>query len=142
MFDNLTEKFTTAFRNLSGKGKISEENIRQAMRDVRVALLEADVNLKVVNDFIDQVTQKAIGQEVINSLQPAQLMVKIVNDELVNLMGPGDTKIYTVTPGPTVVMMCGLQGSGKTTTCGKLALKVNLLVKYELALPMAAGPGA
>ncbi|HEX8340360.1 MAG TPA: signal recognition particle protein [Tepidisphaeraceae bacterium] len=143
MFDNLTEKFTTAFRNLSGKGKISEENIRQAMRDVRVALLEADVNLKVVNEFIDEVTKKAIGQEVINSLQPAQLMIKIVNDELVNLMGPVDTKIYTVTPGPTIVMMCGLQGSGKTTTCGKLALYLKskghqpMLAAVDLQRPAA-----
>ncbi|GIW75264.1 MAG: signal recognition particle protein [Phycisphaerae bacterium] len=122
MFDVLTDKFTSVFRSLSGKGKISEENIRDAMREVRTALLEADVNLKVVNDFCEHVIQKAIGQEVIKSLQPAQLMVKIVNDELVNLMGPVDTTIYTVSPGPTVIMMCGLQGSGKTTTCGKLAL--------------------
>ncbi|MDB5325097.1 MAG: ffh [Phycisphaerales bacterium] len=121
MFDALTEKFSEAFRSLSGKGRISEENVRDAMRTVRTALLEADVNLNVVNDFVSDVTQKAIGQEVIKSLQPAQLMVKIVNDELVNLMGPVDTQIYTVDPGPTVIMMCGLQGSGKTTTCGKLA---------------------
>jgi signal recognition particle subunit SRP54 len=113
------------------------------MREVRVALLEADVNLKVVNDFIDQVTQKAIGQEVINSLQPAELMIKIVNDELVNLMGPVDTKIYTVTPGPTIVMMCGLQGSGKTTTCGKLALYLKsrghqpMLAAVDLQRPAA-----
>jgi signal recognition particle subunit SRP54 len=122
MFDALTEKLSGVFRNLSGRGKLSEENIREAMREVRVALLEADVNLKVVNDFTDHVVQKAIGQEVIRSLQPGQLMVKIVYDELVNLMGPVDTRIYTVEPGPTVIMMCGLQGSGKTTTCGKLAL--------------------
>lgn len=122
MFDTLTDKLSGVFRSLSGRGRISEENIREAMRDVRVALLEADVNLKVVNDFVHHATEKAIGQEVINSLQPGQLMVKIVYDELVNLMGPVDTKIYTVQPGPTVVMMCGLQGSGKTTTCGKLAL--------------------
>lgn len=122
MFDALTDKLNGVFRGLTGRGRITEENIRQAMRDVRVALLEADVNLKVVNDFIHHVTQKAIGQEVIRSLQPGQLMVKIVYDELVNLMGPVDTRIYTVQPGPTVVMMCGLQGSGKTTTCGKLAV--------------------
>ncbi len=91
------------------------------MREIRTALLEADVNLKVVNDFCEQVTQKALGQKVIESLQPGQLMVKVVYDELVNLLGPVDTTIYTVSPGPTVIMMCGLQGSGKTTTCGKLA---------------------
>src|SRR3954470_10394465 len=122
MFDALTDKFNNIFRGLSGRGKISEENIRESMREVRTALLEADVNFKVVNDFIDHVIQKAIGQEVIKSLQPGQLMVKIVYDELVNLMGPVDTNIYFVQPGPTVIMMCGLQGSGKTTTCGKLAM--------------------
>src|SRR3954462_5290672 len=122
MFDALTDKFNNIFRGLSGRGKISEENIRESMREVRTALLEADVNFKVVNDFCEHVIQKAIGQEVIKSLQPGQLMVKIVYDELVNLMGPVDTNIYFVTPGPTVIMMCGLQGSGKTTTCGKLAM--------------------
>jgi signal recognition particle subunit SRP54 len=121
MFDNLTDKFTTVFRTLSGKGKISEENIRESMREVRTALLEADVNFKVVKDFTDKVVEKAIGQEVIKSLQPGQLMVKIVHDELLELLGPVDTNIYFVQPGPTVIMMCGLQGSGKTTTCGKLA---------------------
>ncbi|MBC7783222.1 MAG: signal recognition particle protein [Burkholderiales bacterium] len=143
MFDTLTDKFSSVFRNLSGKGRISEENIRESMREVRVALLEADVNLKVVNDFCEQVVQKAVGQEVIKSLQPAQLMVKIVNDELVNLMGPVDTQIYTVTPGPTVIMMCGLQGSGKTTTCGKLALYLKakghnpMLAAVDLQRPAA-----
>ena len=121
MFDNLTDKFTTVFRNFAGKGKISEENIRESMREVRTALLEADVNFKVVKDFTDKVVEKAIGQHVINSLQPGQLMVKIVHDELLALLGPVDTNIYFVQPGPTVIMMCGLQGSGKTTTCGKLA---------------------
>src|SRR3982751_2931814 len=122
MLESLTDKFNSVFRNLSGRGRISEENIREAMREVRTALLEADVNFKVVNDFTDHVIQKALGQEVIKSLQPGQLMVKIVYDELVNLMGPVDTNIYFVQPGPTVIMMCGLQGSGKTTTCGKLAM--------------------
>src|SRR5204863_7104682 len=121
MFDALTDKFNGIFRSLSGRGKISEENIRESMREVRTALLEADVNFKVVNDFTDHVIQKALGQEVIKSLQPGQLMVKIVYDELVNLMGPVDTNVYFVQPGPTIIMMCGLQGSGKTTTCGKLA---------------------
>jgi signal recognition particle subunit SRP54 len=121
MFDALTDRFNNVFRGLSGRGRISEENIREAMRDVRTALLEADVNIQVVRDFTEAVTQKAIGQEVIKSLQPGQVMVKIVYDELVNLMGPVDTRIYFVQPGPTVIMMCGLQGSGKTTTCGKLA---------------------
>src|ERR1700733_4404239 len=121
MFDALTDRFSSVFRGLSGRGRISEENIREAMRNVRTALLEADVNFKVVNDFIEDVIQKAIGQEVIKSLQPGELMVKICYDELLNLLGPVDTRIYFVQPGPTVLMMCGLQGSGKTTTCGKLA---------------------
>lgn len=122
MFDALTDRFSSVFRSLSGRGRISEENIRESMREVRTALLEADVNFKVVNDFCEHVIQKAIGQEVIKSLKPGELMVKIVYDELVNLMGPVDTRIYLVQPGPTVLMMCGLQGSGKTTTCGKLAM--------------------
>src|SRR3954451_6319805 len=121
MFDALTDKFSTVFRSLSGRGKLSEENIRESMREVRTALLEADVNFQVVKEFTDKVVEKAIGQHVINSLQPGQLMVKIVYDELLDLLGPVDTRIYLVQPGPTVVMMCGLQGSGKTTTCGKLA---------------------
>src|SRR4051794_10185773 len=121
MLDTLTDKLTGVFRNLSGRGRISEENIREAMREVRTALLEADVNFKVVKDFTDRVVEKAIGQEVIKTLKPGEYMVRIVYDELVNLLGPVDTRIYTVTPGPTIIMMAGLQGAGKTTTCGKLA---------------------
>src|SRR5829696_9299042 len=121
MLDTLTDKLGGVFRSLSGRGRISEENIREALRDVRTALLDADVNHKVVKDFTDAVVAKALGQEVIHSLQPGQLMVKIVYDELVNLLGPVDTRIYFVQPGPTIIMMAGLQGSGKTTTCGKLA---------------------
>ncbi len=126
MFDALTEKFGNVFRGLSGRGKISEDNVRDAMKEVRTALLEADVNYKVVKDFCETVSQKAIGAEVIKSLKPGELMVKIVNDELTELMGPVDNEIYYVSPGPTVIMLAGLQGSGKTTTCGKLA---NFLVK-------------
>src|SRR4051812_19222145 len=143
MFDTLTDKLSGVFRSLSGRGRISEENIRESMREVRTALLEADVNLKVVNQFTDHVIAKALGQEVINSLQPGQLMVKIVYDELVNLMGPVDTRIYFVQPGPTVIMMCGLQGSGKTTTCGKLALMLKgkghqpMLAAVDLQRPAA-----
>src|SRR4029078_8596476 len=134
MFDTLTDKFNGIFRSLSGRGRISEENIRESMREIRTALLEADVNFKVVNDFTDHVINKAIGTEVIKSLQPGQLMVKIVYDELVNLMGPVDTQIYFVSPAPTVIMMAGLQGSGKTTTCGKLAM----LLKGRGRNPMLA----
>src|SRR3954469_20369914 len=145
MFDTLTDKFSGVFRSLSGRGKISEENIRESMRGVRTALLEADVNFKVVNDFTDHVIAKALGQEVIKSLQPGQLMVKIVYDELVNLMGPVDTQIYFVQPGPTVIMMAGLQGSGKTTTCGKLAMYLlgkgrhPMLAAVGLQRPAAVG---
>ncbi len=121
MLETLSDKLGGVFRNLSGRGRISEENIREAMRDVRTALLEADVNFGVVKTFTETVVQKALGQEVIKSLQPGQLMVKLVYDELVALMGPVDTRIYLVQPPPTIIMMCGLQGSGKTTTCGKLA---------------------
>lgn len=121
MFESLTDKFNGVFRKLSGRGRITEANIRDAMREVRTALLEADVNYKVVSKFCNDVAQKALGTEVIQSLHPGQLMIKIVHDELTTLMGPVDNKIYFVEPGPTVIMMAGLQGAGKTTTCGKLA---------------------
>src|SRR5438067_10846743 len=143
MFDALTDSLSGVFRNLSGRGRISEENIRESMREVRTALLEADVNFEVVKNFTDHVVEKAIGQQVINSLQPGQLMVKIVYDELLNLLGPVDTRIYFVQPGPTVLMMCGLQGSGKTTTCGKLAMYLQgkghhpLLAAVDLQRPAA-----
>jgi len=143
MFEALTEKFTGVFRRLSGRGRISEQNVKDAMRQVRQALLEADVNLKVVRQFCEEVQGKALGQEVIQSLHPGQLMVKIVHDELVSLMGPVDTRIYYVSPPPTILMMAGLQGSGKTTTCGKLAKfvahqgKHPLLVACDLQRPAA-----
>ena len=121
MLETLTDKLGGVFRGLAGRGRISEENVREAMREVRTALLEADVNFKVVREFTDSVVEKAIGAQVIQSLKPGEVMIKIVYDELVKLMGPVDTRIYFVTPGPTVIMMAGLQGSGKTTTCGKLA---------------------
>jgi signal recognition particle subunit SRP54 len=143
MFEALTDKFNDVFRKLSGRGRISEDNVREAMRDVRTALLEADVNYNVVRDFTEQVVSKAIGMEVIKSLHPGQLMVKVVHDELVNLMGPVDTRIYYVSPPPTVVMLAGLQGSGKTTTCGKLARYIQsqghqpVLVACDLQRPAA-----
>ncbi len=121
MFDALTGRLDTVIRGLSGRGRISEENVREAMREIRTALLEADVNYEVVQKFSDDVLAKAMGQEVIKTLKPGELMVRIVYDEMVQLMGPVDTRIYFVQPGPTVIMMCGLQGAGKTTTCGKLA---------------------
>ena len=121
MFGTLTDKFSDAFRKLSGRGKISEANVREAMDEVRTALLEADVHYDVVNSFADHVLEKALGTEVLTSLKPGQQMIQVVHDELIELMGPVDSHLMVVEPGPTVVMMCGLQGSGKTTTCGKLA---------------------
>ena len=121
MFDRLTERLGDAFRNLSGRGKISEDNVREVMAEVRTALLEADVNVEVARHFCDEVTRDAIGMGVTRSLSPAQEMVGVVHRKLVELMGPGDPKIEQASPGPTVILLCGLQGSGKTTTAGKLA---------------------
>ena len=120
MFESLTEKFNSVFRSLSGRGRITEANVSDAMNDVRKALLEADVNYNVVKQFTKDVREKAIGAEVIKSLHPGQMMVKIVHDELVQLMGPVDTRIYFVSPGPTIILLAGLQGCGKTTTAAKL----------------------
>ena len=143
MFEALTDKFNGVFRGLSGRGRISEANVRESMREVRTALLEADVSYQVVKEFCDSVVDKALGAEVIKSLHPGQLMIKIVNDQLTELMGPVDSKIYYVSPGPTVVMLAGLQGSGKTTTAAKLAKllmaqgKQPLLVADDLQRPAA-----
>jgi len=143
MFEALTDKFGGVFRQLSGRGRISEQNVKDAMHDVRQALLEADVHYKVVREFCEAIVQKAKGQEVIKSLHPGQLMVKIVHDELVDLMGPVDSRIYYVSPPPTIVMMAGLQGSGKTTTCGKLARLIKgqgknpMVVACDLQRPAA-----
>jgi signal recognition particle subunit SRP54 len=143
MFETLTQRFNDVFRNLRGRGRISEENVAEAMRAVRTALLEADVNIEVANEFCQSVQQKAIGAEVIKTLKPDQVMIKIVHDELVELMGPVDPRIPFVSPGPTVILMAGLQGSGKTTTCGKLArmimsrAKRPMMVAADLKRPAA-----
>jgi len=143
MFESLTEKFNAVFRSLAGRGRITEANISDAMRDVRKALLEADVNYRVVKQFCKDVTQAAIGAEVIKSLHPSQVLVKIVNDKLTELMGPVDTSIYFVSPGPTIIMLAGLQGCGKTTTAAKLGKylvergKRPLLVADDLQRPAA-----
>ena len=123
MFDNLTDKFNDVFRQLSGRGRISESNVREAMDDVRNALLEADVHYEVTQAFTTRVLERGLGEQVLTSLKPGQLMIKIVYDELVSLFGGDEDQpgLVEVQPGPTIVMMCGLQGSGKTTTCGKLA---------------------
>jgi signal recognition particle subunit SRP54 len=121
MFESLTDRLGSALRNLSGRGRISESNVREVMGEVRTALLEADVQQTLVDEFCAEVVQDALGAEVTKSLQPAQQMVGIVHKRLVSLMGPAESGIPLVEPGPTVILMCGLQGSGKTTTCGKLA---------------------
>ena len=120
-FEGLTEKLTNAFKHIKSRGKLTESDVKQAMREVRLALLDADVNYKVAKDFANTVTEKAIGQNITESLTPAQTVVKIVNEELTALMGGGEERINTASKGPTVVMMCGLQGSGKTTHAAKLA---------------------
>ena len=119
MLDALSDRLNSAFRSLSGRGRISEANVRDAMQDVRTALLEADVHYDVVKRFCDDVVQDALGEEVLQSLKPGQQMIEIVHRRLIDLMGPVDTHLMLVEPGPTVIMLCGLQGSGKTTTCGK-----------------------
>ncbi len=121
-FEGLSEKLMSTFKRLRGKGKLSEKDVKDSMREVRLALLEADVNYKVAKEFTDKVTQRAVGEEVMQSLTPAQMVVKIVNEELVELMGSAQSRLETSSAPPTVVMMCGLQGSGKTTHSGKLAL--------------------
>ena len=119
-FEGLTEKLNAAFKRLRGKGRLTENDVREAMREVRLALLEADVSYKVVKDFVASVTERAVGTDVLDSLTPAQQVVKIVSDELTKLMGGANAKIAMANNGPTVVMMVGLQGAGKTTTTAKL----------------------
>ena len=143
MFDALTDKFSGIFRSLSGRGRITEANVSDAMREVRKALLEADVNYQVVKQFCKDCLDAAMGADVIKSLHPGQVMVKIVHDELVRLMGPVDTRIYFVSPGPTVILLAGLQGSGKTTTAAKLGRYIRakgrnpVLVADDLQRPAA-----
>ena len=120
-FEGLSEKLNAVFKNLRGKGRLTEADVRTGMREVRLALLEADVSYKVVKDFVAQVTERCVGSDVLESLTPAQQIIKIVNEELTKLMGSTNAKITTANHGPTVVMMVGLQGAGKTTNGAKLA---------------------
>ncbi len=122
-FENLSEKISAAFKRLKSKGKLTENDVKSSMREVRIALLEADVNYKVAKEFTNKVIERAIGTQVMESLTPAQMVVKIVNEELVNLMGEEKNQVKFSSKPPTVILMCGLQGSGKTTHCAKLALK-------------------
>ncbi len=120
-FEGLSEKLNNVFKKLKSRGKLSESDVSEAMREVKLALLEADVSYKVVKDFVKKVSERAVGEEVLSSLTPAQQVIKIVNEELVSLMGNSNARINFASKPPTVIMMCGLQGSGKTTHAAKLA---------------------
>ena len=132
-FDSLTEKLQNVFKNLRGKGRLTEEDVKVALKEVKMALLEADVNFKVVKQFVKSVEERAIGADVLNGLNPGQMVIKIVNEEMVSLMGSETTEI-AMQPGKsiTVIMMCGLQGAGKTTTTAKIAGKLKLKGKKSL----------
>jgi signal recognition particle subunit SRP54 len=121
MFESLTSRLTQTLRNLRGSGRLSEENIKETLREVRMALLEADVALPVVREFTDHVKARAVGKEVMESLTPGQALVKIVHQELISLMGEANEELNLSTQPPAVVLMAGLQGAGKTTSVGKLA---------------------
>ena len=143
MFESLGDRLQTAINKIKGYGKITEENISEVTREIRLALLEADVNYKVVKEFINNVKEKALGEDVAKSLKPGEMFVKILKDELVELLG-GEAAPLVVDGHPTIVMLVGLQGSGKTTTCGKLAnylrkkhAKKPLLVACDIYRPAA-----
>lgn len=142
-FEGLSERLENSFKKLRAKGKLTEADVKDAMREVRLALLEADVNYKVAKDFTKSVTERAIGEDVMESLTPGQMVIKIVNEELTKLMGTSETRLATANHPPTVVMMCGLQGSGKTTHSAKLALKLKneghrpMLVACDIYRPAA-----
>ena len=143
VFSSLSERLNHIFSKLTKRGRLTELEIKTAMREVRVALLEADVNIQVAKKFCADVSEKALGQEILKSLNPAQQVIKIVNDELIALMGSSNSKLIVASKPPTVIMMCGLQGAGKTTLCGKLAVllkktgKRPLLVGCDIYRPAA-----
>ena len=143
MFENLSDRLERSFKLIKGQGTITEINIAETLKDVRKALLDADVNYKIAKTFTDTVKQKALGQDVLNSIKPGQLMVKIVHDELIKLMGESDTAIPFMEGDQTLIMLVGLQGSGKTTTAGKLAKTIlskgrkPLLVAADVQRPAA-----
>ncbi len=142
-FEGLSEKLSAAFKKLRSKGKLNENDVKDAMREVRLALLEADVNYKVAKDFTAKVTERAIGAQVMESLTPAQMVIKIVNEEMTELMGGTQSRLAAAAHPPTIIMMCGLQGSGKTTHSAKLALSLKkkghrpLLVACDVYRPAA-----
>ncbi len=143
MFENLSERLQNALGKLTGKGKLTTENVDEAMREVKLALLEADVNYKVVKDFIKKIKERAVGSEVMESLTPGQQVIKIVNEELTQMMGGETEKLDFTGKSPAVILMCGLQGAGKTTTTGKLGLNIKglnrrpLLVAGDIYRPAA-----
>ena len=144
MFDNLSDRLSGVFDKLRGRGALTDADVRSAMREVRVALLEADVALPVARDFVDQATEKAVGQEVLRSITPGQMVVKIVHDQLVETLGSDASELHVDVNPPAVVMMVGLQGSGKTTTTAKLAKRLTerdrkkvLMASLDVARPAA-----
>ena len=143
MFDNLTEKLQRVFKNLRGEGKLTEQNIQDALKEIRLALLEADVNFKVVKQLIENIRQKALGQEVLTAFSPTEQVVKIVKDELIGILGTKEAKLRYANTPPSVFMIVGLQGSGKTTSTGKLALWLSknghrpLVVSVDVYRPAA-----
>ncbi len=142
-FEGLSERLENSFKKLRAKGKLTEADVKEAMREVRLALLEADVNYKVAKDFTKSVTERAVGEDVMESLTPGQMVIKIVNEELTKLMGGTESRLAIANRPPTVIMMCGLQGSGKTTHSAKLALKLKneghrpMLVACDIYRPAA-----
>ncbi|MBQ7348944.1 MAG: signal recognition particle receptor subunit alpha, partial [Clostridia bacterium] len=143
LFSGLSEKLNHIFSKLTKHGRLTELEIKTAMREVRIALLEADVNISVVKEFVARVSERAVGQEILKSLSPTQQVIKIVNDELVSLMGSANSKLNVSPNPPTVIMMAGLQGAGKTTLVGKLGMllkkqgKKPLLVACDVYRPAA-----
>src|SRR3981081_2197395 len=143
MFENLSEKLQRVFKNLRGEGKLTAENMEAALREIRMALLEADVHFRVVKQWMENVKQKALGQEVLASFSPAQQVIKIVHDELIHILGSHQAKLRFANEPPTVIMIVGLQGSGKTTSTGKLARFLSkeshrpLLVSVDVYRPAA-----
>lgn len=143
LFSGLSEKLNHIFSKLTKRGKLTELEIKTAMREVRIALLEADVNISVVKEFVSKVSERAVGQEILKNLNPTQQVIKVVNEELIALMGSANSKLAVSSTPPTVIMMAGLQGAGKTTLCGKLALNLKkqgkkpLLVACDVYRPAA-----
>src|SRR5437660_10855171 len=143
MFETIQRGLSDALKKLRGRGRLTEANVRDGLQEVRKALLDADVNFTVANEFIRRVTEKSLGQAVLRTIDPSEQIVRIVYEELVNLMGPVDHNFHFAKDRPTIIMLCGLQGSGKTTTAGKLALTLRernrkpLLVAADLQRPAA-----